>query len=298
LTGTCTPHALAAGMRSRRWLLVSLVMIWAVTFPVIKVGVIAVPPLWYNAVRYLIATLCLFVVVGLRRRLVVPSRADWRVVAVSGVFQMAVFSALAGVALTRLPPGRAAFLCYSTPLWVVPLAAWYLREPASRRAIAGLVVGLLGMAVIVAPTFQPRAGGEVLPYAMLMTAAAAWALSIVFVRAHRFEASTLALAPWQTLLAGVLLSGLAAAIEGTPPAIGKRGLLSLAYVSPVATAFAYWALVEVGRQFQARTIAIALQAVPALGLLLSTLALGETVDVSLGIGVLLIAGGIRLATTG
>lgn len=285
-------------MRSRRWLLVSLVVIWAVTWPVIKIGVMAVPPLWYNGMRYLIATFCLFVFVGLRRGIAVPSRSDWRLVAVSGVLQMAVFSALAGVALTRLPPGRAAFLCYSTPLWVVPLAAWYLREPASPRAIAGLAVGLLGMAVIVAPTLQPGAGGEVLPYAMLMTAAAAWALSIVFVRAHRFEATTLALAPWQTLLAGVLLSALAVAVEGTPPAIGKRGLLSLAYVGPAATAFAYWALVEVGRQFQARTISIALLAVPALGLLLSALALGETVDVPLGIGVLLIAGGIRLATAG
>lgn len=292
------PHSRAAEMRSHPSLLVSVVVIWAVTWPVIKVGVTAVPPLWYNAVRYLIATFCLFVFVGLRRGVVVPSRSDWRLVAVSGVLQMAVFSALAGVALTRLPPGRAAFLCYSTPLWVVPLAAWYLREPASRRAIAGLVVGLLGMVVIVAPTLQPHAGGEVLPYAMLMTAAAAWALSIVFVRAHRFEATTLALAPWQTLLAGVLLSALAVAVEGGPPAIGKTGLLSLAYVGPVATAFAYWALVEVGRQFQARTISMALLAVPALGLLLSALALGETVDVPLSIGVLLITGGIRLATAG
>lgn len=285
-------------MRLHRWLLVSLIAIWAVTWPVMKIGVIAVPPLWYNAVRYLIATFCLFVFLGLRGGVVVPSRSDWRLVAVSGVLQMAAFSALAGAALTRLPPGRAAFLCYSTPLWVVPLAAWYLREPASRRALAGLAVGSLGLVVIVAPTLQPGGGGEVLPYAMLVTAAAAWALAIVFVRAHRFEATALELAPWQTLLAGVLLTALAVAVEGTPPAIGTRGLLSLAYVGPVATAFAYWALVEVGRQFQARTISMALLAVPALGLLLSALALGETVDVPLGIGVLLIAGGIRLAVAG
>lgn len=285
-----------ARLRSSRWLLASLVLTWAVTWPTLKIGVTAVPPLWYNGVRYLIATGCLFVFVGLRDRIAVPSRADWRLVAVSGLLQMTVFSSLAGVALTRFPPGRAAFLCYSTPLWVVPLASWYLREPVSRRAALGVATGLAGMLVIVVPTLQ-RGDGQLLPSVMLMGAAAAWALSIVFVRGHRFEATALALAPWQTLLAGILLSTLAFVVEGAPPAIGKAGLASLAYVGPVATAFAYWAMVEVGRHLPPGTISMALLGSPALGLLISAVALGEQVDVPLGIGILFVGAGIRLATT-
>ena len=272
-------------------------VIWAVSWPVIKIGVATVSPIWYACLRYLVATGCLFALVAVRGELVVPSRSDWRLVAVSGVFQMGAYSALTGLALTILPPGRASVLAFSTPLWVVPLAGWWLREPVSKRARYGVGFGLLGVLVIASPALQRHGDGQFASYAMLMSAAAAWAISIVFVRAHRFDASPLALAPWQALTAVVLLAPLAAMIEGVPRALDWRGVASLAYVGPVATAFAYWAIVEVGRELRASTISMALLATPSLGLLISTLTLGERVSVSLAMGVLLVGAGIRLATS-
>jgi drug/metabolite transporter (DMT)-like permease len=280
-----------------RVLLGLLVVIWAVSWPVIKIGVSTVPPIWYGCLRYLIATSCLFALVAARGELAVPSRRDWRLVAVSGVFQMAAYSAFTGLALTILPPGRASVLAFSTPLWVVPLAAWWLREPVSRRSLCGVGFGLLGVLIIASPALQRHGGGQFASYAMLMSAAAAWAISIVFVRGHRFDSSALALAPWQALVATALLAPLAALIEGRPQALDWRGVASLAYVGPVATAFAYWAIVEVGRELRASTISMALLATPSLGLLISALTLGERVSASLATGVLLVGAGIRLATS-
>jgi probable blue pigment (indigoidine) exporter len=98
------------------------------------------------------------------------------------------------------------------------------------------------------------------------------------------------------LVAVALLCPVAIAVEGGPPAIGADGMASLAYVGPIATAFAYWAMVEVGRHLRASTISMALLATPSLGLLISALTLGETVTVSLAIGVVLVAMGIGLVT--
>ncbi len=272
-------------------------VVWAVSWPVIKIGVAAVPPIWYGCLRYLVATSCLFTLVAVRGELVVPTSRDWRLVLVSGVFQMGAYSALTGLALTILPPGRASVLAYSTPLWVVPLAAWWLREPVSRRSLYGVGFGLLGVLVIASPALLRHGGGQLASYAMLVAAAAAWAISIVFVRAHRFDSSALALAPWQALVATALLAPLATLVEGRPHALDWRGVASLAYVGPVATAFAYWAVVEVGRQLRASTISMALLATPSLGLLISALTLGERVSGSLAIGVLFVGAGIRLATS-
>ena len=284
--------------RGHRWLLALLVLIWAVSWPVIKVGVTAVPPIWFAFSRYLIATVCLFVLVGARGELMFPSRADWRLVVVSGVLQMGAYSALTALALTILPPGRASVLAFSTPLWVVPLAAWRLGERMTGRALWGVALGLAGAVVIAAPALRRGGGGQLLAYAMLLAAAAAWAVSIVYVRAHRFRASPLVLAPWQMLVAAALLGPLAIVVEGGPPPIGRSGIASLAYVGPVATAFAYWAVVDVGRRFRATTISMALLATPSLGLLLSALTLAERVSGSLVIGVVLVGAGIRLATMG
>lgn len=279
-----------------RWLLIFLILIWAISWPVIKVGVTALPAIWFGCLRYMIAAFCLFALVTLRRELAFPSRSDWSLIAVSGALQMAAYSALTGLALTRLPPGRASVLAFSTPIWVVPLAAWWLHERMSRLAMLGVAVGLLGVFAIAAPSLRLEGKDQIVAYGMLMGAAAVWAISIVFVRSHRFAATTLALAPWQMLVAAALLLPLALGVEGSPPPIGACGAASLAYVGPIATAFAYWAVVEVGRQFQPATISMALLATPSLGILISALTLGEAVGGSLIAGVVLIGAGIRLAT--
>jgi len=290
------PARCGGGSLRYRSLLVLLILTWAISWPVIKVGVTDIPPLWYACWRYVIAAVCLFTLLVIRRKFVLPPRPDWPLVAVSGALQMGAYSALTGLALTVLPPGRASVLAFSTPIWVVPLAAWQLNEHLSWRAMSGVGLGLLGVFAIAAPSLHADGSDHVMAYAMLLGAAAAWAVTIVFVRSHRFTTSTLSLAPWQMLVAAVLLLPVAMTVEGWPASIGAGGVASLAYVGPVATAFAYWAVVETGRHLRASTMSMALLATPSLGILISTLTLGETVGASLVAGVVLIGTGIRLAT--
>jgi len=286
----------AAADAPGRSLLVLLVMVWGASWPVVKIGVSAMPPVWFACVRYFVATVCAFGFVAVRGELRRPSAADWRLVAVSGILQMATYSALTAVALTRLPPGRASVLAFSTPLWVAPLSAWWLDEHLSWRGLAGVGMGLVGVLIIVTPALQHGELSQLASYGLLLCAAAAWAVSIVFVRFHRFQTSALALAPWQMLVAVLLLLPLATFLEGAWPRISMRAMIALFYVGPIATAFAYWAAVEVGRVVRATTMSMALLAVPGLGLVLSAIALHESVSLSLELGILLIGAGIWVVT--
>lgn len=277
-------------------LLALLVLVWAISWPVIKVGVSAVSPIWFACLRYAVATTVLLVVAAAQRELRLPNRSDRRLVLVSGVLQMGIYSMLTSVALTRLPAGRASVLAFSTPLWVALLAAWRGQERLTLRSTAGVGVALLGITAIAAPSLL-QGGGGALAYGMLIVAAIAWAVSIVFVRGHRFSANPAALAPWQTLVAAALLLPIALATEATPPSISTPGFIALLYVGIFATAFAYWAVVEVGRQVKATTLSVALLATPGLGLVISALTQGERIGVPLIVGMALIAVGIRLTTT-
>lgn len=279
-----------------RALLVLLVVVWAASWPLSKIGVSGVPPLWYAEYRYVFAAPCMFAFVALRGQLRLPARNDWRLVLVSGGLQMAAYSALTCVALTILPPGRASVLAFSTPLWVVPLSAGFLRERPTRRALCGVAMGLLGAGVIAAPSLGAAKMTQLLAYAMLFAAAGAWGASIVYVRLHRFCAPPLQLAPWQILVAAALLLPLAAIIEGGPTSIRPRAVATLLYVGPVATAFAYWAVVEAGRRLEPRTISMALLATPPLGILFSAAIFHETLDASVICGTLLITAGILLTS--
>jgi drug/metabolite transporter (DMT)-like permease len=277
-------------------LLLSLVLIWAVSWPVIKIGVGQIPPIWYGCLRYSIAALILFGLAAARGELALPPRSDLPLVVVSGALQMAAYSALTGLALTILPPGRASVLAFSTPVLVAPLAAWRLGEKVSSKMAAGVMIGCAGIVIIAAPSFAVG-GKPAMAYAMLMGAAAAWAITIVTVRGHRFKSSALSLAPWQMLIAAALLLPVAISAEGSPRQLTLLGAATLAYVAPVATAFAYWAVVEAGRRFAASTMSMALLATPCFGLLISTWALNEPVNTSLLTGVALTATGIRLTVT-
>jgi drug/metabolite transporter (DMT)-like permease len=278
------------------WLLGILVAVWGASWPVIKIGVATVPPVWFACLRYIVATACLVPIVAARGELRLPSSADRKLIVVSGVLQMAAYSALTAVALSRLPAGRSSVLAFSTPLWVALLAVLWLREPMPWLKAVGVSIGMSGVLTIASPGLRSAATATLLPYLLLIAAAAGWAVSIVFVRAHRFHASPLSLAPWQTLVAASLLLPCALGMEGAFPPVSLVGLVSLAYVGPIATAFAYWAVVEVGRYVGATTISMSLLAVPALGVVISTLAFHETVDVPLGLGVALVTIGVVVVT--
>jgi len=284
----------AVAPKPRDWLLLlSLVLIWAVSWPAIKIGVGQIPPIWYGFLRYAIAALILFAVLVARGELALPPPADVPFVVISGALQMAAYSALTGLALTILPPGRASVLAFATPIVVAPLAAWRLGEDLGPKAVAGVLVGCAGTAVIASPSFAVL-GRQTLAYAMLMGAATAWAITIVTVRGRRFTSSALSLAPWQMLIAAILLLPIAISVEGAPPTISPLGAATLLYVAPIATAFAYWAVVEAGRRFAASTMSMALLATPSVGLLISAWVLKEPINASLVAGVALTAIGIRL----
>lgn len=92
--------------RRSRWLLLLLVLIWGASWPVIKVGVGTVPPIWFACLRYVAGTTCLLAVVALRGELTQPSPSGWKLIAVSGVLQMAAYSALSGDARIRNSTGH------------------------------------------------------------------------------------------------------------------------------------------------------------------------------------------------
>lgn len=167
-----------------------------------------------------------------------------------------------------------------------------LSKSASRRCLPS---GSRGCAISSRPALQHHARGQLASYALLLCAAAGWAVSIVFLRAHRFQTSTLALAPWQMLVAVVLLLPLATALEGRLPPVTIRAMAVLSYVGPITTGS------PTGRPSKlavprATTMFVVLLAVPGLGLLLSAIALHESIDVSLSIGILLIGTGIQVVT--
>ncbi len=269
-------------------------LVWGFNWPVMKIGLEFAPPFWFGTIRLVLAAAVLFAVLALRGELIVPSRADWPVVASGGLFVLGLWLAAVQLGLVFVPAGRAALLAFTTPLWVVPLAMMFLGERMTWLKAAGLGAGFAGLGALFNPLALDWSDRNILlGNAALLLSALSWALGIVHLRRHRYRATTLQLAPWQILIA-IVPVGLPALYFETWSTIRWGGEFAgvLAYSACLATSAGFWAMTSISRALPAITTSLASLVIPAVGIAASALTLGEPLTTSLLGGLLLIALGV------
>src|SRR5215813_12632213 len=74
--------------------LAALVLVWGANWPIMKMVVQAMPPLWFVVTRLTVGAACLFGFLIATGRLALPTRADWPVIGSVSVFQMWMFMGL------------------------------------------------------------------------------------------------------------------------------------------------------------------------------------------------------------
>ena len=276
--------------------LLTFVLAWGLVWPVNKVLLESLSPLWLMAVRSAIATGALFIIAGARGRLTRPPRADLPVVLSITLLHMIGFGVFAAWGLQTVPTGRSVVLAYTTPLWVVPGAALFLGERLTRRRLVGVMIGMLGLLVLFNPlAFDWTSREAVLGNGAILLAALLWAASILHIRAHRWRSTPFDLVPWEMLLATVILTPLAWAATGQPTASWDARFTALMlYAGIPGTAVAYWATAAASRALPAVTTSLGLLATPLVSTVVATLWLGEPLTLSLVIAIALILGGIAI----
>ncbi len=275
-------------------ILLTNVVIWALAWPISKIGLQYMGPLWYTAIRFIIATITCFIGLGLVGALKIPQKKDLPVILGIGILQMTLFLSFMNIGLFYVGAGRAAILAYSTPLWVTPLAAIFFHESLSPLKVVGVLLGLSGILILFSPTSLDWSNHNVVyGNILLVLAAFVWALSILQSRFGRWHSPPLQLVPWQLLLATVLTTLFAYFKEPLDTIQWNTTLnLTLIYNGILATAFGYWASVTVFKNLPAINASLSYLSVPVLGLLCSAYILGEAVSFSMTIAIILIMTGL------
>jgi drug/metabolite transporter (DMT)-like permease len=281
-------------------MLATVVVAWGLTWPVNKIVVMAMHPVWAVAVRTAIGCVALFALAILSGRLAPPPRADLPVLLSITLLHMVGFTVLSSIGLELVPAGRSAVLAYTTPLWVLPGAALLLGERLTARRALGVGAGLLGLLVLFNPVaLDWSARATVFGNLAILAAAFLWAGSILHIRGHAWQSTPFDLLPWEMLLATVITFPLALALAG-PPAFEPTPALAvlLIYAGVPGTALAYWASAMAGRALPAVTTSLGLLATPVVSVVVATLWLGEGLTLSLLAAIVLILGGVAIGGTG
>lgn len=132
-----------------------------------------------------------------------------------------------------------------------------------------------------------------------MLGSACWAANIIFVRSHKWIATPFQLLLWQVILAAIILTSAATALEGRPSFRWTPQLTSLfLYGGLIGTVLAYWAMSVVNQRLPAITTSLGVLTTPLLGLVIAAATLGEHVDASLVFAACLIVGGVTIGVLG
>jgi O-acetylserine/cysteine efflux transporter len=219
-------------------LAVAVAVVWGVNFVVIHVGLDSFPPLLFAALRF---ALMAFPAVLFVRRPPVPARLVLGVGLFIGVGQFGLLF----VAMDQgMPAGLASLVLQLQAVFTTVFAVILLGERPRRRQLAGMAVALAGIAVIGAGRAEAV---PLLAVALCVLAAASWGAGNVCTRLAQAP-DAFALLVWSCLAAPVPLALLSLIFEG-PTAMGDAlasvevsGLLALAYLVVMATAFGYGVL--------------------------------------------------------
>ncbi|MGE0347083.1 MAG: DMT family transporter [Gemmatimonadales bacterium] len=190
--------------------------------------------------------------------------------------------------------GLAAVLANTDALFVAVLAALLLGERLLPVQWAGLVVGLVGAAVVVweGPLWPPELSSAAL---VVVGGAVAWSVgTVVVARGVRATGEPLAIAGWQMLAGGLVLCAAGLVAEGVPDVAGPRewGLVVLLAVVGSAVPFAmfYVALIHA----PASEVSAWFFLVPVIGVLTAWPLLGEEPTARLLVGMVGVCLGLWL----
>ena len=281
--------------------LVLLGMLWGGSFLFIRVGVPELGPFVLVELRVGLAAVVLALCAAALGRL--PKvRARWKQFAILGAVNAAIPFSLISAAEIHLTASLAAILNSTTVMFTALVAAVWMGDPLTARKMVGVVMGVIGVAVLVG--WDPIAlnWAVVLSVGAMLAASLSYALAAVYVKRTFAGSPPLAIAIGQQTAAAMLLLPLAAtSLPGERPSTAATlSVLALALLSTAVAYMLYYRLIEnVG---PTSTVTVTLL-VPVFGLLLGVLILDEPFGLGtlVGLGIILcsvvLVTGLRLGGT-
>ncbi|WP_266158931.1 DMT family transporter [Dyella silvatica] len=252
--------------------LLSVILIWAYSWIVMKQILQHAGPFEFAALRYVLGAALLFAVLLVTRQSLRPP--PLLPTALIGLCQTAAFQGLGQWALVDGGAGHVALLAYTMPFWAVLLAWGILREKPAARHWLGLGLAAIGLLCIIEPW---HGLGSLQSTLLAMGAGGTWAMGTVLSKRmfQRHAPTPLSLTAWQMLFGALGLCVVALLVPQRPIDWSPAFIAGLAYSVVMASSVAWGLWLVVLRQLPTALASLSSLGVPIVGVLLAWAILHE-----------------------
>jgi drug/metabolite transporter (DMT)-like permease len=271
-------------------------LLWSSGFVPSKIGVTDCPPLIFLTVRFLIAGALILGISALRGDEWNLSQRDVIAFVLIGIANNALYLGLGYIGLKTISSGLNALIVSANPVFTAVLAAVFLGDQITWRRVAGLLLGVAGVAWIVADRISAGSDSPV------GIAFAVGALSSVVAGTMLFKV----LAPKGSLWIGNGIQNLSGGLAVAPFAFmlsdvgdivwSGRLFASLVWLIVLGSIVAFFLWFYLLTVFGATAASAYHFLMPPLGMLFGWMVLGEHVAVRDLLGIIPVALGIYLVT--
>jgi drug/metabolite transporter (DMT)-like permease len=277
-------------------------IIWGSTYLAIRYAIEDIPPFLMAGSRFLIAggiVYALSRLLGESR----PSPKQWRSASIVGILLLLGGNGGVVFAQQTVPSGLTALVVAMTPVWFV-LFDWLQRGRVARpgrQILAGLLVGMVGMALLAAPGLGGAGSIPTVGLVVLVLAGVSWAAGSIYSRQAEHPASPMIATGMQMLAGGAALMILAT-LHGDLarvdlPAVSWQAWVSYLYLIVFGSIIAFSAYVWLLKVSTPAKVATYAYVNPVVAVLLGWLVAGETMSWRAVIAAALIIAAVVIITT-
>ena len=258
------------------WVLAALTFAWGFNWTALKVALSEVPPWTFRTLCLGLGSAVLFAALRASGQRIGVPKGQWGPLWVIAFLNITCWNMLIAFGLALIPSGRASILAYTMPVWAIPLSAWVLGERFTRRRMAGLVLGMIALALLLGESFASL-GSAPLGSLMILGAAVLWALGTVLQKRFQARMPLGAYTAWMMLLGGVPIFIGTLVFEDVTVlrSVSVAPALGVAYNVLIAFAFAHWAWIKIATSVPVGVFSISMLIIPVIGVLSGVVFLGE-----------------------
>ena len=276
-------------------------VLWGSTYLAIRFGVETIPPFLMAGTRHLAAGVLLYACMRARGA-PRPEPRHWKSAAIIGGLMLLGGNGLVTWAELRVPSGIAALIVASVPIWMAILDGIQRRARPGAAVIGGLLLGLAGIALLVAPgRFAGNGHVDPIGALALLTASLCWSTGSLYARRAPLPASTLTATAMEMIAGGACLwiTGLFFG-EGSRldlSAVSPRSILSLAYLIVFGSLIGFTAYVWLLKVSTPARVSTYAYVNPIVAVALGAVFAGEAITPRIALAALVIVGAVALIIT-
>nr|WP_289055700.1 DMT family transporter [uncultured Psychrobacter sp.] len=280
---------------------ITLSFMWSLSFVFYRIGVPEFGSLAFASLRVIFAGLVMLAFVMVNKKNRDGLRDRWQLLALVGIFSAALPFVLFSFSAQSVNAGVLAVLNASVPMMSGFIASTFFKDRLSKRQVLGLVIGVIGVAILMSESLFAGGVSEaglangLLPMGYALLACVGYAVGANITRHYLYNVSPVAITAGSLIIASILMLPVAFYAFPYDQSISAKAWVSVVCIGVFSTAIALIFMNQLIKNIgPTRATSITL-VIPIFAIILGYVLLGEALDTRAIIGSVVILIGTYLS---